>query len=135
MKVKIEKKSYMPVRAHIEDAGLDLRTPKGYILYPNSYRVIDTGVAVSLPKNTVGYIKARSSLFSRGVLTDGTIDEGYTGTIKVVLWNIHNEMVLLKRGDKIAQLVIHPIEKPELEQVDSLEETDRGDGGFGSTGR
>lgn len=135
MKIKLDRGAFPPERAHDLDAGYDLKTPKGRILNINSICKIDTGVHVELPKGTVGYIKNRSSMFSRGIVTDGTIDPGYTGPIKVVLHNNSGETQLIKRGEKIAQLVIHPIHTPELEEVDELAETERGDGGFGSTGR
>ena len=135
MNIKLAENAYMPERAHEQDAGLDIRTPVPFIIYPNGEKTINTGVCVELPKGTVGYIKGRSSLFKRGLVVDGTIDEGYTGEIRVVLWNIGKEAIPVKRGDKIAQLVIHEIKKPRLRQVESLSKSERGDGGFGSTGR
>jgi dUTP pyrophosphatase len=95
----------------------------------------DTGVHVAIPEGYVGFIKSKSGLMvNHNITTDGTIDAHYTGSIKVKLFN-HGEPYYVHAGDKIAQLVILKCELPELELVDHLEETDRGDGGFGSTGR
>lgn len=134
MKVKLDKGAFLPKRAHFTDAGYDLKAVKGRFIRPGSTGHLDTGVHVELPKKTVGYIKSRSSMYSKGLITDGTIDEGYTGSIKVVLHNIGRKTQIVRRGDKIAQLVIHPIETPNIEIVSKLENTERGDGGFGSTG-
>ena len=91
---------------------------------------------MEIPEGYVGFIKSKSGLMvNHGILTDGTIDCGYTGSIKVKLFNHGGSKYEVKKGDKIAQLVIVPCLLPELELVDKLEETDRGDGGFGSTGR
>lgn len=136
----------MPIRAHEDDAGLDLLTPENvtvpgctWDLYDEveiGSATIDTGVHVAIPKGYVGYIKSKSGLMCRSGLTaDGTIDSGYTGSIRVKLFNHTAKEYTFKKGDKIAQLVIHPIITPELELVDELEDTDRGSGGFGSTGR
>ena len=142
----------MPTRAHEFDAGLDLYTPKTVSVHGSKYtapiynhgygmvgvgqRVIDTSVHVEIPAGYVGLIKSKSGLMvNNGLLTDGTIDSGYTGSIKVKLFNTSPKDYKINAGDKIAQLVIVPCLLPELELVDHLEETDRGDGGFGSTGR
>ena len=88
------------------------------------------------PEGYVGFIKSKSGLMvNYGIVTDGTIDAHYTGSIKVCLFNHGASKYEVKKGDKIAQLVIVPCLLPELELVDNLEETDRGDNGFGSTGR
>lgn len=135
MRIKLSDFAYMPERAHEQDAGLDIRSPVAFTLYPGGEKIVNTGVCVELPKRTAGYVKGRSSLFKKGIITDGTVDEGYTGEVRVVLWNISEEAIPIKRGDKIAQLVIHEIKKPRLRQVESLSDTERGSGGFGSTGR
>ena len=136
MKVKLEKWAYMPTRAHETDAGADLRTPHDVIVMPHSSAVVDTGVAIELPLNTVGMIKSKSGLNVRsGLLSEGVIDVGYTGNIVVKLYNHSDKPYGFKAGDKITQLVIMPILTPTFEQVDSLEDTDRGANGFGSSGR
>lgn len=135
MRITLDKWAYKPEKAHKLDAGYDLRASKGYMIHPGRCRALETGVHIELPENTVGYIKNRSSMFLRQLVTDGTIDPGYTGPIKVMMHNNGPETALIKRGDKIAQLVLHPILSPELQLVDKLDDTERGAGGFGSTGR
>lgn len=134
MNIMLDDRAFMPEKAHDLDAGYDLKAIKGYIIYPHRTRKVETGVHIELPKGTTAYIKNRSSLYAQGLVTDGTIDAGYTGSIKVVLHNNTAETALIKRGAKVAQLVIHPILSPELTVVDSFDATERGDGGFGSTG-
>lgn len=146
MKIMLDKGAIAPVRAHTWDAGLDLFTPVEAIV-PNAtsypfYGVelgavtIDTGVHVEIPEGYVGFIKSKSGLnVNHGLTAEGVIDAHYTGSIRVKIYNNKATPYLFKAGDKIAQLVILPCLLPELELVDSLEETDRGDAGFGSTGR
>ena len=123
-------------RAHTYDAGLDLYAREDAYIRANNSFLFDTGVHVQIPVGCVGFIKSKSGLMvNHCILTDGTIDCGYTGPIKVCLFNHGGSKYEVKKGDKIAQLVIVPCVLPELELVDSLEETDRGDAGFGSTGR
>ena len=97
---------------------------------------LDTGVHLEIPENWVGLIRSRSGMMvNHGITTDGTIDAHYTGSIRVCLFNHSDFAYRVNAGDKIAQLVIVPCMLPRLELVDSLEETDRGDNGFWSTGR
>lgn len=141
MKIMLDKGAKMPTRAHRYDAGLDLYAPEMDGVYGigpcGGSATIDTGVHVEIPEGYVGFIKSKSGLMvKRDVVTDGTIDSHYTGSIRVKLFN-HSMCYRhdVYPGDKIAQLVILPCLLPDLELVDSLEETDRGDNGFGSTGR
>ena len=147
MNVVLDKGAYLPNRAHEEDAGLDLFAPYDFDV-PKSYgnddagvvrigfAVVDTGVHVELPKDTVGMIKSKSGLnINRGLITEGVIDEGYTGSICVKIYNLTENGFRFSKGDKIAQLVILPIVKPRLNIVTELKKTDRGNGGFGSTGK
>ena len=135
MKVVIDDGAYMPERAHEADAGYDLRTPVDFDVYGRMSRTIDTGVHVEIPTGYVGFLKSKSGLNVKDNITgEGVIDAGYTGSIKVKLYNNGTYVKSFHRGDKIIQLVILPIYTPELERVDSLEETERGDAGFGSTG-
>jgi dUTP pyrophosphatase len=91
---------------------------------------------MAIPKGYVGDVKSKSGLMMKyGIVTDGTVDAGYTGSIRVKLFNMSSCAVSIVKGQKIAQLVIKKILTPELEIVDRLEETERGDGGFGSTGK
>jgi dUTP pyrophosphatase len=136
MKVKLDENAFMPTRAHETDAGLDLYSPIDAVVFGNSSRCIDTGVHIELPKNTAGFLKSKSGLNVKyGITSEGVIDVGYTGSIRVKLYNNTGEPYYFKRGDKISQLVILPILTPNLELAEELEETERGNGGFGSTGR
>lgn len=141
MKIMLDKGAKMPTRAHPWDAGLDLYAPEGvgtYCIDPcGGSTTIDTGVHMEIPEGYVGFIKAKSGLnVKHGLTCTGVIDAHYTGSIAVKLYNHHRCLRYdVRPGDKIAQLVILPCLLPELELVDSLEETDRGDAGFGSTGR
>lgn len=136
MKIMLDKGAKMPTRAHTFDAGLDLYAMEDGYIRCNQSRTFDTGVHVQIPEGCVGLVKSKSGLMcNHGILTDGTIDAHYTGPIKVCLFNHGTSKYEVKKGDKIAQLVIVPCLLPVVNFVDSLEETDRGDNGFGSTGR
>lgn len=135
MKVKLDKGAYMPTRAHKTDAGLDLYSPINTTIYPDDSVCIDTGVCMEIPEGYVGDIKSKSGLMvNEDIVTDGTVDCGYTGSIRVKLFNHGMTEVRIIKGQKIAQIVIKKIITPELELVDELGETERGDNGFGSTG-
>lgn len=138
--VMLDEGAIMPNRAHEDDAGLDLYTPKDVILSGVLDRersaVIDTGVHVEIPQGFVGMIKSKSGLnVYGGIVCEGVIDAGYTGSICVKLYNHGDIGHYFKRGDKIAQLVILPIVTPVPKLVDRFAETERGNNGFGSTGR
>ena len=136
MNIKLEKWAYMPERAHSTDAGADLRTPHDVIVMPHSSAVVDTGVHIELPPNTVGMLKSKSGLnVKHGITSEGVIDVGYTGSIVVKLYNHSDKPYGFKAGDKISQLVIMPILTPSFVQVDEFEETERGNNGFGSSGK
>ncbi len=135
MKVMLDPGAILPTRAHPTDAGLDLYAPRTVLIPARGSAVVDTGVHVSLPERTVGMLKSKSGLnVKKNILGEGVIDEGYTGPIVVKLYNQGDEDVTIEAGQKLIQLVILPILTPELELADSLDETDRGAGGFGSTG-
>lgn len=134
--VMLDEGAYMPERAHPTDAGMDLRTPKPAYVPARGSSVIDTGVHVALPSGTVGMLKSKSGLnVSAGLVGEGVIDEGYTGSIRVKLYNHSDEPYRFSRGDKVTQLVVMPCCYPAPVEVDAMVGTDRGDGGFGSTGR
>ena len=135
MRVMIEEGAYLPERAHEDDAGFDLRSRETKWVHPGEHAMFNTGVHVEIPRTHVGMITSKSGLMGQGLTSRGTIDSGYTGPIRVVLYNHGCEGYLVHEGDKISQLVILPIITPELEEVSSLEKTERGSGGFGSTGR
>ena len=137
MKIVLEPWAIMPTRAHEFDAGLDLYSAYDDVyIFPGESELFDTGVHIQLPKNTVGFLKSKSGLnVKSGITSEGVIDVGYTGSIMVKLYNHSDNPYRVRKGDKISQLVILPCLLPELEVVDSLEDTERGTGGFGSTGR
>ena len=136
IRTMIDEGAFMPTKAHEWDAGFDLKTPKDVYLMNGSSVTIDTGVHMAIPEGYVGMLKSKSGLnVKHGITCDGTIDAGYTGSIRAKLYNDSREPYQFQRGDKITQIVIIPIPKVELIRVDSLEETERGDNGFGSSGR
>lgn len=135
MKVVLDPGAIMPTRAHSTDAGLDLFSPVRKVIRANDWVSIDTGVHVKIHEGYVGMITSKSGLMAKeGITSRGTIDCGYTGSIKAVLFNHSGKDYIVEKGQKITQLVIMPIITPELELTDSMEETERGNGGFGSTG-
>lgn len=137
MKVKLDLGAYMPERAHRTDAGLDLRAVKGQTILPGECAVFDTGVHVELPRGYYGKVESKSGLNTKHSIVScgGVIDEGYTGSIVVKLYNLGTEAHEFRAGDKIAQLVIMPYSAPDIELVAFLSDTERGNNGFGSTGR
>jgi len=135
LKVTLDDGAIMPTRAHNLDAGLDLYARQEEVIMPYSSAKFDTGVHVEIPPGYVGMVKSKSGLnVNHGLTSEGVIDAGYTGSIMVKLYNHTPEGVLIRKRQKISQLVIMPIETPTLELVDKLEDSERGDGGFGSTG-
>ena len=136
MKIMLDDGAYMPTRAHENDAGLDLYAMATRNIQPHSWDTIDTGVHVEIPSGYVSLLTSKSGLMRhKGLTTRGTIDSGYTGSIQAIVFNHGYDAVRGERGQKITQLVIMPCVTPDLDVVDSLEETDRGDRGFGSSGR
>ena len=135
MKIQLDEGAILPTRAHKQDAGLDLYAAYSFAVPAFGGVMHCIGVHVAIPEGYVGDIKSRSSMMREGIFTDGTIDCGYTGPISVVLVNHTMREFQVERGQKIAQLVIKKIITPELEVVETLEETERGTGGFGSTGK
>lgn len=126
----------LPTRAHPDDAGLDLYCTEDFTLQPESGRAIKTGIALALPQGYVGLVADRSSMAKKGIKSaGGVIDAGYRGEIHIVLWNIARESISIRKGERIAQLLIFPIATPAVEEVTELDETLRGQKGFGSTGK
>lgn len=151
IKIKLDEGATMPTRAHSTDAGLDLYAKEEFVV-PKSQTsnvvvlwgtdvvvgsaIHDTGVHIEIPEGYVGMIKSKSGLNVKyGLTAEGVIDCGYTGSMVVKIYNHTDTSVKFRKGDKIAQLVLLPIITPDLELVDSLEETERGNNGFGSSGR
>ncbi len=125
----------LPTRAHPDDAGLDLYSLEDVFLPPQSGKAVRTGIALCLPEGHVGLIADRSSLAKKGIKTaGGVIDAGYRGEIQIVFWNLSTQEVSLRKGDRVAQLLIIPVRTPKVQEVPSLDETQRGQKGFGSSG-
>ena len=136
LKVVLDPGAIVPTRAHPMDAGLDLYAKNNAIIRPGTWAQFDTGVHVEIPEGYVGMVTSKSGLMSKeGLTSRGTIDCGYTGSIRVALFNHGIKNAYIQKGQKISQLVILPIITPEVEVVDRLEDTERGSGGFGSTGK
>ena len=114
MKVMLDDVAYMPERAHEADAGYDIKSPTGGYIPAHSSWTVDTGVHVQIPKGYVGFLKSKSGLnVNHGLVSEGVIDSGYTGSIVVKLYNHSDFPYGFKSGDKITQLVILPIGIPE----------------------
>lgn len=129
-----------PARAHDDDAGLDLHAAESAVLGPGERASVGTGVAVAVPPGHGGLVLPRSGLAAKHgisvVNAPGLIDPGYRGEVRVLLLNTDREATFaVEPGDRIAQLLLVQLATPTLEQVDTLDDTARGDGGFGSTGR
>ena len=129
----------MPARAQEDDAGLDLYAAEAVTIEPGGRVLVPTGIALAIPPGYAGFVLPRSGLALRhGVTllnTPGLIDSGYRGEIKVLLVNHDRSVVTVARGDRIAQLVIQRVEPTELIEVEELPPSERGAGGFGSTGQ
>lgn len=136
MNVMLDPGAYMPERAHATDAGADLRSREDKVVPAHGSAVFDTGVHIALPPNTYGAIESKSGLnIKHNIVSFGTIDEGYNGSIVVKLYNLGDTDVQIEAGQKITQLVVRPVHYVRFEQVDHLDKTDRGSAGFGSTGK
>ena len=129
----------IPITAHIGDAAVDLHSRVTVKLKPGEREAVPTGIAVAIPSGFAGLVLPRSGHAKRhgiGVVNGpGLIDSGYRGEISVLLINHGDETVSFDRGDRIAQFAIVPVPEVEWVEVSSLDDTDRGDGGFGSSGR
>ena len=129
----------IPSRARAGDAGVDLRAAEDADLKPGERRLIPTGLAIAIPPGYAGYVQPRSGLAARhglGLLNSpGLIDSGYRGEIKVIAINLDPaDVISIKRGDRVAQLVILPVPECRFVEVRELAESERGAGGFGSSG-
>lgn len=127
----------LPAYAHPGDAGLDLYSPESFVLQPGERRHVPMGFSLALPEGYVSQIWDRSGLASRNGLTNlgGIIEHTYRGEYGVIILNTGPEPYEVKAGDRIAQLLIMPVETAELAEVDELPSSQRGEGGFGSSGR
>ena len=137
--LRLDRDLPLPSYAHPGDAGADLVTAVDLTLAPGERALVPTGVALALPHGYVGLVHPRSGLASRHGLSivnaPGTVDAGYRGEVSVLLVNLDpREPIVLRRGDRIAQLVIQRVERARFVEVDALPDSSRGAGGYGSTG-
>lgn len=143
MEVKIVNKSNhrLPEYATAGSAGMDLKanTTEPFVLKPLERQMVPTGIHIGLPEGYEAQVRPRSGLAAKHgisiVNAPGTVDADYTGEIKVILINLSNEPFVVNPGERIAQLVVAKYERVEWDEVATLDETERGEGGFGSTGR
>lgn len=135
---RIHPDAVLPAYAHPSDAGMDLRSVADVVIPRGGRALVPTGLVILLPPLYEAQVRPRSGLALKHGVTvlnsPGTIDAGYRGEIGVILANFGEADFAVKRGDKIAQLVIAPVTQPQVEETDAVDETDRGAGGFGSTG-
>jgi dUTP pyrophosphatase len=136
--VTIHEDAVIPTRAKEGDIGMDLYSVDDVIITSGKVEMIHTGICIKLPKNTEAQIRSRSGMGKKGIMVanqPGTIDTGYTGEICVLLYNSKDDEYIVKKGDRIAQMVIAPKLPYKFKEVQELEETERGSAGFNSTGR
>lgn len=136
---RLDKSVQLPAYAYQGDAGLDLRSSEDVSLAPFERRLVSTGLAIAIPEGYAGFVQPRSGLALREGLsmanTPGLIDSHYRGELKVCAINLDPEKAIhIERGERIAQLVIQKVPVVTLSEVEELDETDRGTGGFGSSG-
>ena len=139
VKVALSEGAVLPSYQTEHAAGMDMRCSEDFTLYPGERRLVSTGIRVAIPPGYEGQVRPRSGLAIKQGLSlvnsPGTIDADYRGEIGVILINHGADVVTFNAGDRIAQLVICPVVRADLVVVDPLEETERGEGGFGSTGK
>lgn len=136
---KLREDAIVPERAHRGDAGVDLFAVEGAVIFPGDRMLIPTGISIAIPEGYEGQVRSKSGLaLKQGLMvlnSPGTIDAGYRGEIGVIILNTSKQHVRIEKGQKIAQLVITPVELPVFIEVEYLDDdTERGAGGFGSTG-
>lgn len=135
---RIHPDAVLPAYAHPSDAGMDVRSVDDVTIEPGRRALVHTGLVMMLPPTYEAQVRPRSGLALKYGITvlnaPGTIDSGYRGEVGVVLANFGEAEFHVKKGDKIAQIVIAPVTQPVIVETDAADETDRGAGGFGSTG-
>lgn len=134
---KLHPEAKLPTYGHPSDAGMDLYTLEEIIIKPQEQVIIPTGLAIALPAGYVALFWDKSSIASQKGLKSlgGVIDSGYTSEMKIILINLSEREVILEKGSKFIQLLIQKVEHCEIELVDELDSSTRGDNGFGSTGK
>ena len=135
---KIDPSAALPEYAHPGDAGMDVRSVEDRIIPPGGRALVHTGLVMMLPPDAEAQVRSRSGLaLKHGVAvlnSPGTIDAGYRGEVGVILVNLGEEPFHVEKGMKIAQIVVAPVVRAEIAETDEVDSTDRGAGGFGSTG-
>ena len=133
---KLNENAQLPVRGSSAAAGFDLYSCDGQVILPGRRGVIPTGISIGLPEGTYGRIAPRSGLaVKNGIhVGAGVVDPDYTGEVKVLLYNFDDKPFVVKPGYRVAQLILEKYHSCEVEEVATLEETERGENGFGSTG-
>ena len=135
---RIHPDAVLPAYAHPSDAGMDLRSVDELVIPPGGRALVHTGLVMALPPLYEAQVRPRSGLALKHGVTvlnaPGTVDSGYRGEVGVILANFGDVDFPVKKGDKIAQLVIAPVTQPVIAETELVDETDRGAGGFGSTG-
>lgn len=133
---KLVENAYIPSRGTPGSVGYDIKALESGVILPGHRMPVSTGIAVSIPDGHYGRIAPRSGLaFKNGIdVLAGVIDPDYRGEIKVILINLGKNNYYFNKGDRIAQLILEKVSTPEVEQVEDLDSTVRGSGGFGSTG-
>ena len=130
---------FVPIYSHAGDAGADLKSAESVILLAGQRETVKTGVSIAIPSGYVGLVHARSGLAAKHGITvlnsPGTVDAGYRGEIAVTLFNSSGVDYRIEVGDRIAQIVFQSVERAKFVAVETLPETERGSGGFGSTGK
>ncbi|NWQ63518.1 DUT protein, partial [Neopipo cinnamomea] len=134
---KLSENAFAPSRGSARAAGYDLYSAYDYVIPPMEKAVVKTDIQIALPSGCYGRVAPRSGLAAKHFIDvgAGVIDEDFRGNVGVVLFNFGKETFEVKKGDRIAQLICERIYYPELEEVEALDDTDRGEGGFGSTGK
>jgi dUTP pyrophosphatase len=133
---KLTKEAITPRYAHPGDAGMDLFSNEEAVIRPHERKLISTGLAMAIPEGFVGLIWDRSGIASKHGLKTmaGVVDSNYRGEVKILMHNLSPEEFKVEKGMRIAQMLVQPIAVKGIQEVDDLEETNRGDSGFGSTG-
>jgi len=135
---RLSEDAVIPHYAHPGDAGLDLFSIEHCELAPGASALVKTGISIELPQDTEAQVRPRSGMALKYAVTvlntPGTIDEGYRGEVGVILINHGRDAFVVEKGMKIAQMIIKPVITVDIEEVDELSDTHRGEGGFGSTG-
>ena len=135
---KVHPDAVLPAYAHPSDAGMDVRSVDDLTIAPGKRALVHTGLVMLLPLGYEAQVRPRSGLALKSGVTvlnaPGTVDSGYRGEVGVILANFGEADFNVGKGDKIAQIVIAPVTQPEIVETTEVDETDRGSGGFGSTG-